>query len=132
MVCHGGFGEIIFLMLTFVFCMMSFALFVGAWVNIPQKAITLPLFYIMPSVLFAGAIWPRTSMDNFSLFLSYIMPIGYSADNLRSLLVKGSAVNLQHDTTMMLLLGGVFFVLAFIGVKRYVGADTARMEVAGS
>lgn len=122
----------LFLVLTFVACMMSFALFVGAWVNIPQKAITLPLFYIMSSVLFSGAIWPRTSMDNFSLLLSYIMPIGYSADNLRSLLVKGSAAGLQYDSAMMLLLGGIFFVLAFIGVRRYVGTDTARMATAGS
>ena len=132
MICRGDFSEIMYLVTTFIFCMMCFALFVGSWVKIPQKAITLPLFYIMPSVLFAGAIWPRHSMDNFSLFLSYIMPIGYSADNLRSLLVKGSAANLQHDTAMMLLLGSLFFVLAFIGVKRYVGTDTARMEVAGS
>lgn len=72
MICHGDFGEIMFLVLTFVACMMAFALFVGAWVNIPQKAITLPLFYIMP--------------------------IGYFADNLRSLFVKGSAAGLQHDS----------------------------------
>lgn len=71
-------------------------------------------------------------MDNFSLFLSYIMPIGYSAYNLRSLLVKGSAAGMQHDSAMMLLLGGIFFVLAFIGVKRYVGTDIARMAAVGS
>lgn len=56
MICRGNFGEIIFLVLTFVACMTAFSLFVGAWVNIPQKAITLPLFYIMPSVLFSEAI----------------------------------------------------------------------------
>ena len=132
MICRGDFGEIMFLVLTFVACMIAFSLFVGAWVNIPQKAITLPLFYIMPSVLFSGAIWPRTSMDNFSLFLSYIMPIGYSADNLRSLLVKGSAAGLQYDSAMMLLLGGIFFVLAFIGVRRYVGTANARVAATGS
>lgn len=65
-------------------------------------------------------------------FLSYIMPIGYSADNLRNLLVKGSAAGLQYDLAMILLLGGIFFVLAFIGVRRYVGTDTARMAAAGS
>ena len=130
MVCRGDFSEVILLLLAFITCMMSFALFVGAWVKIPQKAITLPLFYVMPSVLFSGAIWPRTSMDNFSLFLSYIMPIGYSADDLRNLLVKGSAAGLQNHTAMMLLLGILFFALAYLGVKRYVGTDTARVAIA--
>ena len=56
MICRSDFGEIMFLVLTFVACMTAFSLFMGAWGNIPQKAITLPLFYIMPSVLFSGAI----------------------------------------------------------------------------
>ncbi|MBR1804794.1 MAG: hypothetical protein IJ774_00250 [Selenomonadaceae bacterium] len=47
---HSGQIAIVFTMTP------SFSLFVGAWGNIPQKAITLPLFYIMPSVLFSGAI----------------------------------------------------------------------------
>ena len=31
-----------------------------------------------------------------------------------------------------LLIGGIFFLLAFIEVRRYVGTDTARMATVGS
>lgn len=74
----------------FSLAITSFSVLAGAWVKKPGEAISYTLFYIMPSVLFSGAIWPRASMDPLSLFLSWIMPIGYAADAVRDLLVRGS------------------------------------------
>ena len=128
MVCHGDFSKILLLISAFIFCMNSFALLVGSWLNVSQKAITMTLFYIMPSILFSGAIWPRYSMDNFSLFLSYIMPIGYTADDLRSLLVKGEAINLTFHVEILTLIGILFFALAIVGVKKYVRDNAARVK----
>ena len=129
MVCRGDFFDILLIITAFTMCMMAFAIFVGAWVNVAYKTITLSLFYIMPSILFTGAIWPRTSMDSFSLFLSYVMPIGYAANDLRNLLVKGMAADLQFHIEMLLVFGLIFFILAIVGVKRNVRDNEARMEI---
>ena len=117
MVCRGSWIDIILLISAYVVCMVSFAICVGAWIDEEYKALITPLAYVMPSILFANVTWPRTSMDNFSLFLSYIMPIGYTADDLRCLLVKGVAVELHFHIIILLFIGFVFFTFAVIGVK---------------
>lgn len=80
----------------------------------------------MPSILFIGAIWKRYSMDNFSLILSYIMPIGWAADDLRNLFLKGAAINLEKDLFILILMSGIFLILATIGVNKNVGNNFAR------
>ena len=117
MICRGSCSEILILVAAYVFCVTAFGLLMGALAREPHQAITWSLFYIMPSVLFAGAIWPRTSMDNVSLFLSYVMPIGYAANDLRSLFVKGSAASLDFHIAILIFMGGIFFTTATLALK---------------
>ena len=126
MICRGNFFEILLLIGTFIFCMTSFSIFVGAFVNFPHKTIIFTLAYIMPSILFTGAIWKRYSMDNLSLILSYIMPIGWAADDLRNLFLKDAAINLEKDLFILILMSGIFLILATIGVNKNVGNNFAR------
>jgi ABC-2 type transport system permease protein len=123
LVLHGNAGGILSLTILFSATMTSFGLCAGSWLKDPVKAITYALFYIMPSVLFSGAIWPRTSMDSISLALTYIMPIGYAADNMRDLLVRGFAPNLLVDMVAMLMMGSIFFLAAGCGLKRTLGGN---------
>ena len=117
MVCRSGWLDIFLLISAFIICVIAFALCVGSWINEEYKALLSPLIYVMPSILFADVTWPRFSMDNFSLFLSYTMPIGYAAEDLRCLLVKGVAVNWQFHSLILLMLATFFFVFAILGVK---------------
>jgi ABC-2 type transport system permease protein len=103
---------------SFSLCMTTFALFTGSLVRIPVKCISYTLFYIMPSVLFSGGLWPRLSMDPVSLCLSYIMPIGYSADDLRDLLLRGNAPHLPLDLSILILLSFLFLTAAIVYMKR--------------
>lgn len=118
MKCLGSGGEILGLTSAYVACVVSFALCVGAWVSVPYRAITYSLFYIMPSVLFSGAIWPRSSMDGVSFVLSYLLPIGYAANDLRSLLVKGAAPDWPLHAATLVSVGAVFWFLAVWGIKK--------------
>lgn len=103
---------------SFSLCMTAFALFVGSLVRISVKCISYTLFYIMPSVLFSGGLWPRLSMDPVSLVLSYIMPIGYSADDFRDLLLRGNAPHLSMDLSALILLSIFFLSAALLYLKR--------------
>ena len=131
MICRGNPSEILILVTAYVFCVTAFGLMMGALAREPHQAITWSLFYVMPSVLFAGAIWPRTSMDNASLFLSYIMPIGYAANDLRNFFVKGTAAGVEVHIFILLLAGGIFLTAA-IGILKFKGAkDFAGNNVQG-
>ena len=120
-ICRADFWGVLLLLSTFCLAITSFALCVGSWLKRPTKAITYALFYIMPSILFTGAIWPRSSMDTFSLTLSYLLPIGYAADDLRCLLVQGTASDLFFHLAMLGSMGVVFFLLAGIGLRHTIG-----------
>lgn len=103
----------------FAACMTAFSLMVGAWAPNPVSSITYPLFYIMPSVLFSDAVWPRASMDALSRFLTFVMPIGYMGNDFRDLLVRGNSPGLLADCASLLILGVLFFAFAAWGLKRY-------------
>ena len=77
-------------------------------------------------------------MDEFSLILSYIMPIGYVANDLRNFLVKGVAIDWQIHALILILFAILFFSLSIIGMKKTLrGKDDAadypaRIEIANS
>lgn len=106
--------ELMVLLWLFSAAITAFALMVGSGVCKIMNAVTFPLFYIMPSVLFSGAIWPRYAMDNVSLALTYIMPIGYSANTLRDLLLRGSAPSFYVDTVCL----SIFALIMLAGTMR--------------
>ena len=128
MICRGNFIEIMILNSAFIICMVAFAICIGVLIDEEYKALLTPLAYIMPSIMFANVTWPRHSMDDFSLILSYIMPIGYAADDLRNLLIKGVAVDLQFHVTILLLMASIFFTIALIGVKYNDSKCSARIS----
>lgn len=137
MICRGNPSEILILVAAYVACVTAFGLMMGAVAGEPHQSITWSLFYVMPSVLFAGAIWPRTSMDNVSLLLSYIMPIGYAANDLRNFLVKGTAAGVEGHIAALLLMGAIFFaaavgVLKFKGAKNFAGDNAQGIQPANT
>lgn len=117
---------LLLLLTAFSWAMTGLALFVGSAVQKIGNTITYPLFYIMPSVLFSGAIWPRYSMDPVSLALSYIMPIGYSANTLRDLLLRGTAPAIGLDITFLSLYGLTLVLLAWWILRRRLGQGERR------
>ncbi len=129
---HGALWKLLCLMIAFLWAVLSLALCVGAWVRKADQAVSYPLFYIMPSVLFTGAFWPRYSMDSISLLISYLVPIGYIVDDFRSLLVIGTAPGWGHHALLLLLYGGILLCLAVKGLKKdrreYHGYIEARTE----
>lgn len=123
---RSDFSDVFMLIVAFAFAMVSFALCVASWVNKDTNAITYTVFYIMPSVLFTGAIWPRVSMDNFSYFISYIVPISYVASDLRTLLLRGEAPLLHQDILCLLIFGLICLTFATRGLKSYLQKSSRK------
>lgn len=116
---NGSYGQLIVLSFFFCLALNAFAIMVGSLVDTPVKCISYPLFYIMPSILFTGGLWPRSSMDMFSLLFSYIIPIGYSADSFRDILQRRASPHLFTNSAVLIFMTVIFFILALYGRKYY-------------
>lgn len=125
MVIRAPFWLLAGFVLLFALAMTSFSVLAGSWVRTPGQAISYTLFYIMPSVLFSGAIWPRESMDGFSWFLTWIMPIGYTADAARDLLVRGDTPHLAFYSGCLAAYICICLTGAAVGIRRKGGKSIA-------
>lgn len=109
--------ELAVIVFSFSVTMTSLAFAVGLWLPRPVLCISATLFYIMPSILFSNALWPRSSMDKLSLLVSYLMPIGYIGDTARTLLLRGSMPLFAQSLAGLLLFSLLFAGLAWEKVR---------------
>jgi len=78
------------------------------------QAITMPLFFA------SSAIYPVSLMPWWLRDVSYVNPLSYVVDALRSLLLPGYQANLPVDILAMLVATVVFVSLASVVIKRLV------------
>ncbi|AET64362.1 ABC transporter permease [Methanothrix harundinacea] len=78
---------------------------------------------ILPQVVLSGVWWPLESIPDFIRPISYILPLTYSSDALRAVMLKGAGVSEILVPDLLFLVG--FFVIAFgaatLMLKREVG-----------
>lgn len=113
----GNFLPVLIIISLFISAVVAFALFVGSWTNKADKAITNALFYIMPSMLFTGAVWPLYSMDSISYFISRILPITYAAGDLRSFMLLGESAGWEMHSLILGCFTVFFYLLANAGLQ---------------
>lgn len=108
----GSLGEFALIGSAFVFATAAISLFIGAFAPDEIQATSLPLLYVMPSLLFSGYIWPQMSMNMFSKAFAKIVPIAYMADDVRDLMLNGYAPRIFHDALILYLGGALFLMMA--------------------
>ena len=78
---------------------------------------------ILPQVVLSGVWWPLESIPAFLQPVSYALPLTYSSDALRAVMLKGAGISEILVPDLLFLVG--FFVLAFgaatLMLKREVG-----------
>lgn len=78
---------------------------------------------ILPQVVLSGVWWPLESIPAFLQPVSYALPLTYSSDALRAVMLKGAGISEILIPDLLFLVG--FFVLAFgaatLMLKREVG-----------
>lgn len=68
-------------------------------------ALQLPMIYIMPGTLLSGLSWPAFAMNEPSRLYAAIMPIRYTAVNVRNILLSGHSEALSGDLLVLALFG---------------------------
>ena len=108
---NGDFASLLALGTIFSFTITAFASLVAAYCRTEVTFTQFSLAYTVPAFVFSGYTWPQQSMDTISLAISYIFPITYFADTVRSLMISGHAPALLNNILILLLIG--IILLAF-------------------
>ena len=103
---------------SFAVTMTTFAIMMGCLVSSPAESVVMSIGYIMPSIVFCGALWPRTSMDSISSFISHIIPVGYAAEPFRDITALGYSTHIWSSVAAQLCFTAIFFTVSCVWLYR--------------
>lgn len=112
---RGDIFNMLFIGSAFVLAVVAVGVFYSSIAPDETYAVQLPIAYIMPAFLFSGYVWPKISMNTFSLFFSAICPLSYMADNVRDVLLSGYAPFLVRDA-LTLIAAAIIVIAISIGI----------------
>jgi len=95
----------------FLFMVVCAMLLFSACSPTEVMSLQMPMLYIMPGLLYSGLSWPVFSMNEVAWWLSRLLPMTYTGDNLRDIMLAGTAPTLWTDLGQML---GVGLILVFL------------------
>ncbi len=100
----------------------------------PSRPLSLqiPMLYIMPGVLYSGLSWPTFDMSSYAYMFGSLLPMSYSGDVLRDIMLNGYSPDLWPNLGCMLLgclipgsLGGLIFAIRRHFREKHRAAATA-------
>lgn len=115
---RGSLLAVLLLGSAFTFLVTSISLFFSAIAKNEAGSLQLPLLYIMPGLLFSGLSWPDFSMNTFSRVISALMPLTYTGDSLRDLLLAGYAPALPQNICILFGSGSLVYLTTVMVFSR--------------
>ncbi len=115
---RGNFMDILLIYSAFSFVICNFAFFISALaVNHRQPISPLVLLYIMPSFIYSGYTWPDIAKPMFVYIYSRFLPMTYTADTVRDIMLIGFSNDL-YKNSIILYLSGIVLMIATVFVCR--------------
>lgn len=105
---QGSIGEFIILYLAFALAVANMAGVSALYFKTELALMQCLVFYTLPSFLLSGYIWPEIGMLPVVRWLSYLLPVHYTAMEFRSLALSGSAPNLIFNVYVLLAMTVLF------------------------
>ncbi len=103
--------------LFFIVASLGLGLFVSTLVRTQVQAMQLSFFFIMPTILLSGFMFPRDAMPAFAQWLGAAFPITYYLEVVRGILLKG--VGLNAIWPQVLTLAGFAVALVTLSAVRF-------------
>jgi len=103
--------------LVFIVASLSLGLFISTLVRTQQQAMQLSFFFMLPTILLSGFMFPRQAMPEFFQWLGLLLPLTPFLEVLRGILLKG--VGLEALWPQTLILAGFAVGLITLAVRRF-------------
>ncbi|HEY7637211.1 MAG TPA: ABC transporter permease [Gemmatimonadales bacterium] len=103
--------------LPFIIAVLGVGLLISTAVKTQTQAMQLSIFYLLPSILLTGFMFPKEAMPLFCRGLSALLPMTYYLTVVRSIALKG--VGLAETWQPALILTAFAALLVIVSVKRF-------------
>jgi ABC-2 type transport system permease protein len=99
---RGSWLEIFVLVNAFIFAVLCVLQLFSALSPNQLTAVQIPMIYIMPGTLYSGLSWPVFAMNRAAELYAAFMPVRYTAENVRDIMLAGYAPTLWADCRALL------------------------------
>jgi ABC-2 type transport system permease protein len=114
---RGSLGVLALGTILFLMCVLAIGLFISTVSRTQQQAMVTAFFFIMPAILFSGFGSPISSMPEAMQWLTYLNPLRYYQDVLRSVYLKGTGLSALWQE--MAAMGLLSIIMLTISVLRF-------------
>lgn len=116
-VINGNILLLIVLMLISVLCFVGFGMMISATSKTQEDYIQIVMPIAMPMMFICGVFFPKETMPWVLQKISYLMPLTYSNDAIRAIMLQGAGIEaVAIDLAVLLLFTLIFFT---VGVLRF-------------
>ncbi len=115
--CQGPLGLVYLLVMLLALFFSSFGLIVSNYSDTMQQAIFVMWFFVVMLLLLSGLFTPTRSMPSWAYMTTYVNPMHYFIDAIRTVFVRGGT--LQNILNQVLALAAVGTVMATWAVASY-------------
>jgi drug efflux transport system permease protein len=114
---HGSLPLLYVLTLPFIIAVLGIGLLISTAVKTQTQAMQLSTFYMMPSILLTGFMFPREAMPAFCRWLAATLPMTYYLEVIRGITLKGAGLGQTWQPALILTAFAALLVL--VSVKRF-------------
>lgn len=116
-ICQGPLWLVFLLAMPLALFWSSFGLIISNYSDTMQQAIFVMWFFVVMMMLLSGLFTPTRSMPDWAYATTYLNPMHYFVDGIRTVFVRGGA--LQSIAHQVLALAGISGVMALWAVLSY-------------
>lgn len=98
---RGELWKFIILGSSYILNVLGILTLLGTFGKTKALSLQIPMLYIMPGTLYSGLSWPVFAMNEPAFWYAAIMPIRYTAVNVRYLMLGGYVPHLLRDVCVM-------------------------------
>ncbi|MCL4459977.1 MAG: ABC transporter permease [Chloroflexi bacterium] len=109
----GSIFLLLALAMVFLLGSLSLGMLISTVSETQYQAMQVAIFYMMPSILLSGFIFPREVMPQPLFYLGYLIPLTYFLKILRGIALKGIGIDyLWTEVWLLAIFGLVVFVIS--------------------
>ncbi|OGS19920.1 MAG: ABC transporter permease [Elusimicrobia bacterium RIFOXYA2_FULL_39_19] len=108
---NGNIFLLFFLSGLFLLTTLGMGLFISTISHTQQQAMMSTFMFIMPSIILSGFFFPVANMPKLAQYVTYLIPLRYFLNILRSIFLKGSGLDVLWPDALALLVFGVGIIL---------------------
>jgi ABC-2 type transport system permease protein len=87
---------------VFIIAVVCFAILLSIFFKSPEMAMSVLMFYSLPTVLLSGFVWPHNALPNYLKVISYIFPSTYSMNYIRMFILGDVKIEYAKESIIAL------------------------------